>query len=625
MDGVQIENYLTVFRKGFIITISFVDLPLAWLWEAKDRMGMQGLQSLLSCPETGLMPTLIAPPSSNTPYRKHLVSVKRTLRTVRHAPGGFFVLLVATVMATVLLAQASRCAAADTAPVPASATLPAEIVLPEDLGYVTETMPGQGAQAVTLVHIQEAHTNLEGQQHLAGILEQLVKTHGLKLVMVEGGEGRASLAALRDFGTPEDRKKVAEKYLRAGILSGEEYLDLVSDYPLDIWGVEEPALYQENVNAYLEVDSLKATLEPMLAPVRQTVDELVARVLDPSVLELDRQAKAFAQEQLTLAEYADALAAQLAQAHLSQDAYPQFQRFAALRRQEGTFDFDRIEQEQAALLHALEQRLDVAALQQLQAHIEGLKQGTRSRASLYTRLAGAAATAGVTPEPHLADYMAYVQEGERLDPAALSNELEQIATAIRAQRSTTPAQQALTQLVDEVGLISRLVGLSLSPDDFQRVRSLDLHGLADRWQGWLATTSPAGAPEAPAMAGLRALEPHLPQLVHFYGLAFRRDEVLSHNTLAKLRESGASLAVLITGGFHSPRITQQMQEAGIRIVTVTPKSTQATDEKLYRAVLKYKSGHGSLEEVLTLSTTASGTPAPRSKAGDAQQQGALRP
>ena len=36
-------------------------------------------------------------------------------------------------------------------------------------------------------------------------------------------------------------------------------------------------------------------------------------------------------------------------------------------------------------------------------------------------------------------------------------------------------------------------------------------------------------------------------------------------------------------------------------MVVAPKISQATDEALYRAVLKYKSGHGSFEDVLAVS------------------------
>ena len=60
----------------------------------------------------------------------------------------------------------------------------------------------------------------------------------------------------------------------------------------------------------------------------------------------------------------------------------------------------------------------------------------------------------------------------------------------------------------------------------------------------------------------------------------------------------APLAVRITGGFHSPKITEALEEQGLGVIVVTPKIGQPT-EGLYQAVLKYKSGHGDFEEVMT--------------------------
>jgi hypothetical protein len=88
------------------------------------------------------------------------------------------------------------------------------------------------------------------------------------------------------------------------------------------------------------------------------------------------------------------------------------------------------------------------------------------------------------------------------------------------------------------------------------------------------------------------------QLLRFYEAAQARDEALIANTLAKLRESGERTAVLITGGFHAPAIAKRFKEQGLGLVVVATKVGHGTtDERLYHAVLKYKSGHGSLAEV----------------------------
>ena len=55
--------------------------------------------------------------------------------------------------------------------------------------------------------------------------------------------------------------------------------------------------------------------------------------------------------------------------------------------------------------------------------------------------------------------------------------------------------------------------------------------------------------------------------------------------------------MLITGGFHAPQIAKRLTDQGVGVVCVAPKINTPTNEQLYRAVLKYKSGHGTFEDV----------------------------
>ena len=87
---------------------------------------------------------------------------------------------------------------------------PSDIVIPSELGYVVDTYSpsSEHSSAALVIHIQEAHVNYEAQQHLAAILQQLVEQFGLKLILVEGGQGDVGLESLRKLGSPNQRKKV---------------------------------------------------------------------------------------------------------------------------------------------------------------------------------------------------------------------------------------------------------------------------------------------------------------------------------------------------------------------------------------------------------------------------------
>ena len=104
----------------------------------------------------------------------------------------------------------------------------ANISIHKDNGLIKDLF--QGTNGKLIVHIQDAHVNYEGQKSLARILENLIEEHGIELVLVEGGFGDVGLSSLRYFSTQKRREEIADTYLKKGMIAGEEYLDIISDF-----------------------------------------------------------------------------------------------------------------------------------------------------------------------------------------------------------------------------------------------------------------------------------------------------------------------------------------------------------------------------------------------------------
>ena len=476
-----------------------------------------------------------------------------------------------------------------------------DVMIPDDLGYVTDTSQPSSPASPLIVHIQEAHTNLESQRHLAAILERLVERHGGKLILVEGGFGDVSLSYLRDFGSLDNRKAVAEKYLKLGILSGEEYFDITSDRPLTLWGVEQEDLYQHNVQAFMEVELLQAAARPTLASLREAVDALKPVVSDPALLELDAKRTAFNQEQLKLADYAEWLDSLAKQRAMPQDGSPELGRFLEVHRLEQALKLDQVQKEQQALLGQLSARLSQAEFDGLIAKARQMKAGTIKPDAFYAGLEQAASASHIELQssfPTLSRYIRYVTQSARIAPAILSDELEQLAGRLRKQLTLSPDSRQLSAIDEQVDLIKKLVDLELAPDEYQKFQALPSAGLCAGWARALNDLLAQHGLARRTFDRLAGLEAMLPTIQRFYDAANDRDQALADNALAKMRESGERMAVLITGGFHAPRVAQLLKQEGAGLVVVAPKVTQATNEQLYHAVLRYKSGHGSFEDVM---------------------------
>ena len=467
---------------------------------------------------------------------------------------------------------------------------PSDLHIPDTLGYVVDTrLPTTPAAGVPLVvHIQEVHADEAAQRSLSGILEHLVQRYGLTLVLVEGGSGSVDLSYLRRFGSPEHRRDVAERYLTRGLISGEEYLQLTSDYPLHLFGVEEPALYRENFKALQHTEALKPLLAPVLADVRQTVDALMPALYPDAALKLVQQTQAFDEGRLGLGEYAAALGALAAAHKISAEPYPSLKTFLRVNR--------------------LEQQLR---------------------------------RPGVTPEQRARLDAQLQHAADGINTLELSRELQALASALRTALLEGEPARRLDAIARRLELIEKLVARSLGPEEAERLSTLDAEALPSEWSRTLndllaqprhwatasgrgphggaasvggrdvapigdvgegATGAARGAPHhlpARDFQRLTELQAALPVLRRFYDVAAQRDAAMVERTLTQLGQCHDPLVALITGGFHSPGITRALQARGVPVVVVAPARTGAFNEHRYQTILRCKQGLGGCEELET--------------------------
>lgn len=479
-----------------------------------------------------------------------------------------------------------------------------DIFVPERLGYVTEVhQPEAKTKAPIIIYIQEAHANYEGQQHLAEILEQLVRNHDLKLIMVEGGTGDVGVAHLRSYGPLKHRRQIGQRYLKAGLISAAEYLDLASDYPLTLWGIEEAALYEHNTEAFLNAQSAQEELQPRLAQLRQVLAPLAPKLYEPAMAQLEQARGTFERQETTLVQYAGTLEA-LALSHgISLAAFPTVRQFLSLRTQEQQLDQAHIEEEQRALLGALSEQLNPEALDALFSQVEALQAGTLSPKEFYKglQLLLAETQMALTAYPHLAAYVRYLHESSGISTPTLAEELEGLSVNLRERLSAAPQSRQLRELLDAVTLMERMTRFDLSPEDHQQLSRMDLKAAHASWQAFLQAQLPKAGLAPVSLEPVQAFIEAWPLLERFYEVAHQRDDVLVANAAKKLQQSGESLAVMITGGFHAPRMTHLLGEQGIATVVLTPKISHPTDERLYRTLVRFKHGRGgTLESIMHL-------------------------
>ena len=288
------------------------------------------------------------------------------------------------------------------------------------------------------------------------------------------------------------------------------------------------------------------------------------------------------------------------------EAFPSVATLIRLRDLEQGLDLAAVSSEQTEVIGRLAERMEPVELDALIARAREMKAGTLAKASYYADFSQTAVSHGIdlSRYPNLSRYLTYLNDRAALNSSRVSEELARLAQQLRVSLAASPESRQLRAVIEELALVEACLQLRLTAEEALRLASMQTDDLSFRWARTLKSMAQRHGLSVGSFEGLEALQQALPAFLRFYEIARRRDETLAANAIEKLRISGERLAVLITGGFHSDRITDALHAQGFGVVEVAPRIDHPTDDRLYHAVLKYKHGQGSLSEVLAIANQA---------------------
>ncbi len=313
--------------------------------------------------------------------------------------------------------------AAAAIPPPSSPTTSPHILLPGTLDSfkaplnfcsLNEFHSGDNLKPL-IVLIQDPHSNFSGQENLAGTLDELMKEYKIHTVFVEGASKEATLDPIKAVVLDKKLlKRVARAFLVQGELAGEEYLNLTSDHPMKIYGVEDKKLYLKSVDRYALLAAQREEALAYLAQIRAALNKIKAKGYPKVLLKYESAMKASDADSLTLL----LSLADTAKQDLS--SYPNMKKIVTLKAEEGRMDFNLANLEQSQLLELL-------GREDLEASLKIYNQSKNSKASLlsyFQSLLNKAKEKSIDlgSFSSLAAYIDYLKHFEQIDLSTLLQE-----------------------------------------------------------------------------------------------------------------------------------------------------------------------------------------------------------
>ena len=470
--------------------------------------------------------------------------------------------------------------------------MPIPVNIPEGAGHLVEGYTAQKEDAKVVIHIQDIHTNYEAQKNMSRILEAFIKDNNLKLIMVEGGWGNVNLSYLRSYADAERRQAVAEEYLREGKISGEEYLDIVSNYDIKLEGIEDESLYRANLDTFFEIETFRQAASAELSALINVIEQLKKKMYSPQLIELERTKREYDNENITLADYYRYLSTMAGIAKQNIANYPNFSGFMAVVESERAIKFPIVEKERAALIEKLSKSLSKQDLTTLVTKSLEFRLNKLTPLQYHDYLMDTARKAGESTQRYvnLEKYIEYIRAHENIDTSKLFEEADELLRAVEDVMIKDPHQRQLYAISRSAQVLDNFLHIKLMPNDFKYYKQNRNAFITAGWIDFLKQQVKPNKLRVSAIQPAITLDTHLSTLVRFYDLANERDDDFTQNAIRLMNQEDVAIAVLIAGGFHTPNLKQKFKECGLSYIIVAPHTTQQTDPEQYRYILKYKSG-----------------------------------
>jgi WD40 repeat protein/MoxR-like ATPase len=454
--------------------------------------------------------------------------------------------------------------------------------IPEYMGSIVESHRSENQKAI-VVHIQDAHCDYGCQKRIAEILAYLNSKYGITTVNLEGGKGEYDLSMFGGIRTPERTEKVADLFVRQGILNGAEYYAVNNPGKMKLWGIENEALYKNNLGVYRKFSKEKDTADGYLENISSVINKIKSKIYSPELLSLDIKYAAYKKGNMDLMEYLIFVIGEAGRAGADMRAYPMIAKLLGIVDGGVNLDFKKAGSEREELVAELQGVLSEREMEELVSKVVAFRQERITQKKFYGYLTDKAVSAKIEPEKYreLANYIKYVSAFDELDKIACVLEIEKLSEDVKAALYRNDNEREISRVSSDMEFVRKVLSISLTRDEYSRlVKGGGAPGVKEDLASIKRIALGAGVKEEIA-ADPAKIQRYLDEMLTFYGYSRERDTAFLDNMKYNQprgdgHRSGAGgvyskMAVVITGGFHSGALGELFRGNDISYVSIAPE------------------------------------------------------
>ncbi len=466
---------------------------------------------------------------------------------------------------------------------------PAQLHIPENYGFVKDVYLGSSGKLV--LYIEDIHANVEAQKNIERIIthaETFFRDNPLRLIAVEGAQGRIDPSLLKSCPDKRVKEKIAESLLADGYISGAEWYSVLSDRPVLLYGIEQKGLYVRNLKDFIRVQRIKEKGGRYFEQLRKVMNGISQSAYPPEARPLMQMEDGRRTGSVPVSAYAQFLYERYADARRGNpslqayyDNLKEFQKFMSAVALEKLIDYKQLPEERESCIAALSAKLDKGGAAELVEKSLLFRTGRMPAAEFYSYLRSLADANKVSFDrwPYFERYIRLVGMYGAIRNDDLFAQTDILADLLKGVLLRTDRQKEAARMMKALGILEKMFSLQLSRQEIEYYAAHRDEFTAQRFKQFMDRYPHEKIEFFDEYLDL--IFSAVTYVQEFYDTALARDGALFRNMLRKLKGEENGCAVLITGGFHTAGVRRRLEAEGISYVIVAPRASQAQDNAVY--------------------------------------------
>ena len=161
-----------------------------------------------------------------------------------------------------------------------------------------------------------------------------------------------------------------------------------------------------------------------------------------------------------------------------------------------------------------------------------------------------------------------------------------VENKIQKAVTETEDQQKLYDISKAVSIMDKMLKIKLIPEEYSYFLENKKDFDPQSWFDFLKEKSDEFGMGLEMPNNAHVISDNIPTIEKFYSTAMEREKTFIKKSEDKMNKDNVKSAILITGGFHTPTVTQSLNDLGYSYIVISPKVATKTDDQLYRQTLK---------------------------------------